>query len=150
NINSLIGSTFQKNQDSNLYLRGQGFISESQIENLAFAENNIVINDDVVDYRYAALFGRIGYSYAEKYHLNLTERRDRSSRFGEKNRFGNFGAIGTAWEFHKEKFIKDNLLSLSYGKLRASYGTAGSDHIGDYQYLDTFAQVLLYPNSLSL
>lgn len=118
--------------------------------NIALAETVNIFNDNIVNYSYAALFGRIGYSYADKYHLNLTGRRDGSSRFGEKNRFGNFGAIGAAWEFYKEDFIQESLPWLSYGKLRGSLGTTGSDHIGDYQYRDTYANIYVQPSSLSL
>src|SRR5699024_2534501 len=142
-ISSFIGATFQKSENSEKYLRGQGYFSESQVGNITLAEETSVLRDDIFDYRYAALFGRIGYSYADKYHLNLTGRRDGSSRFGEKNRFGNFGAIGAAWEFYKEDHIIDNWDWLSYGKFRGSYGTTGSDHIGDYQYRDTYSQIRL-------
>lgn len=148
-IKGLVGSTFQKNKNSEKYLRGQGYFSESQVGNIALAQNGDILLDAIIDYRYAALFGRIGYSYANKYHLNLTGRRDGSSRFGEKNRFGNFGAIGSAWEFYKEDYIIDNWEWLSYGKLRGSIGTTGSDHIGDYQYLDTYNTITSYSGSLS-
>ncbi|MCT4319610.1 TonB-dependent receptor domain-containing protein [Elizabethkingia anophelis] len=53
------------------------------------------------------------------------------------NRFANFGAVGAAWIFSKESFMKD-ILWLNFGKLRTSYGTAGSDNIGDYQFYDTY------------
>src|SRR5699024_6978681 len=103
-VSSLVGITFQKNEASEKYLRGQGYFSESQTGNIALAEDRDIIIDEIIEYRYAALFSRIGYSYDDKYHLNLTGRRDGSSRFGEKNRFGDFGAIGAAWEFYKEDF----------------------------------------------
>src|SRR5699024_4727361 len=135
-ISSLIGTTFQKNKNSDKYLTGQGYFSESQVGNIALADVKNMLFDNFTEYRYAALFGRIGYSYANKYYLNLTGRRDGSSRFGEKNRFGNFGAIGAAWEFYKEVYVIDNWNWLSHGKLRGSYGTTGSDNIGDYQYRD--------------
>jgi len=148
-ISSLIGSTFQKNKSNEMYLRGQGYFSEAQVGNISLAENRIVLRDTEINYRYAALFGRIGYSYNKKHHLNLTGRRDGSSRFGERNRFGNFGAIGYAWEFYKENFIQDKLSWLSYGKLRSSYGITGSDNIGDYQYRATYNNLALWPGSLS-
>ncbi|HLS10865.1 MAG TPA: SusC/RagA family TonB-linked outer membrane protein [Flavobacteriaceae bacterium] len=148
-ISSLIGTTFQKNENFNKYLRGQGYFSESQVGNIALAQEKNISMDNAIKYRYAALFGRIGYSYADKYHLNLTGRRDGSSRFGEKNRFGNFGAIGMAWEFYKEKFINENLVWLSLGKIRGSYGSSGSDQIGDYQYRNTYRTIPLHGGTLS-
>src|SRR5699024_1404147 len=126
-------------------LRGQGYFSESQVGNIALADERSVLLDDSIEYRYAALFGRVGYSFVDKYHLNLTGRRDGSSRFGGKNRFGNFGAIGGAWEFYKEDYIVSNWNWLSYGKLRGSYGTSGSDNIGDYQYRNTYSNTFVYP-----
>ena len=148
-ISSLIGSTFQKNKNTTQSLRGQGYFSESQVGNIALADERSVLLDESIEYRYVALFGRIGYSLADKYHLNLTGRRDGSSRFGDKNRFGNFGAIGGAWEFYKEDYILSNWNWLSNGKLRGSYGTAGSDNIGDYQYRNTYSNVFVYPGSIS-
>jgi len=148
-LSSLIGSTLQKNEISDLSLRSEEYFSETQLGNLALGIDKSINFDEELKYRYAGIFGRIGYSYANKYYLNLTGRRDGSSRFGVKNRFGNFGAVSTAWEFYKEDFIIDRFSWLSYGKLRVSYGTTGSDNIGDYQYLDTYSQVRLSPGSLS-
>jgi TonB-linked SusC/RagA family outer membrane protein len=89
-------------------------------------------------YKYAAVFGRIGYNLQDKYLLNLTVRRDGSSRFGPRKQFATFGAIGVGWIFSQENFIRSFLPFLSYGKLRMSYGTTGNDQIGDYQYLDNY------------
>ncbi|WP_372653200.1 TonB-dependent receptor domain-containing protein, partial [Draconibacterium sp.] len=112
--------------------------------------------DDKTEYRYAALFGRINYKYKERYILNLTGRRDGSSRFGPNQRFASFGAIGAAWLFSKEYFLASSSW-LSFGKLRASYGITGSDLIGDYQFLDTYTvsntlyggNTSLYPSRLN-
>jgi hypothetical protein len=70
--------------------------------------------------------------------VNLTVRRDGSSRFGPRERFANFGSIGVGWIFSQEKFVQDNLPFLSFGKLRGSYGITGNDQIGNYQYLDQY------------
>ena len=90
------------------------------------------------DYKYIALYGRINYQLDNKYIINVTARRDGSSRFGPNNRFANFGAVGAAWLFSKENFLS-NTSWLSFGKLRGSYGIAGSDNIGDAQYRDTYS-----------
>ncbi|MCK7557715.1 TonB-dependent receptor [Chitinophaga sedimenti] len=91
-----------------------------------------------VQYKYAAIFARAGYNLADKYLLNLTGRRDGSSRFGPGRQFGMFGAVGAAWIFSKEKFIKHNARFLSFGKLRGSIGTTGNDQIQDYGYLSAY------------
>lgn len=133
----LVGGTFQHRQTSALGISGSRFESNALITNLAAAGNVTVIYDTQTGYKYAALFGRINYQYNNRYILNLTGRRDGSSRFGTNNRFANFGAAGAAWLFAEEAFL-DDILWLSSGKLRASYGLTGSDAIGDYQYLDTY------------
>jgi len=136
-IDALIGGTFQQNQSSISGLFSYGFESNALITNLAAANNIMVTRDEEVEYKYAAIFGRVNYQYKSRYILNLTARRDGSSRFGPEKRFANFGAIGAAWLFSEENFLADNKW-LNHGKLRASYGITGSDLIGDYQYLDTY------------
>ena len=151
----LIGGTFQKNESSTLGIYSYGFESNALITNLAAAANFMVTRDDAAEYKYAAVFGRINYQYKGRYILNLTGRRDGSSRFGPDKRFANFGAIGAAWLFSEENFLSGSH-GVSFGKLRGSYGITGSDLIGDYQYLDTYTvsstgyggSTSLYPSRL--
>ena len=138
-IKTLVGSTFQKLTSSQLVNYGKGFSSNSLIENLAAANTKAVLTDDKTVYKYNALFGRVNFSYKERYILNLTGRRDGSSRFGPGKQFANFGALGFAWLFSEEGFVKNAIPFLSFGKLRGSYGTSGNDQIGDYQYTDTYS-----------
>ncbi|MDT0676482.1 SusC/RagA family TonB-linked outer membrane protein [Autumnicola musiva] len=141
-LDVIIGATFQQNTNSRLLMNGFGYSSEAQIGNLMVAEDVSVNNDASIDYKYNALFARIGYNWQHKLFVNLTGRRDGSSRFGPDKRFANFGAVGAAWIFSEEKFIKDALPVLSFGKLRGSYGTTGNDQIGDYGYLDAYESTL--------
>src|SRR5690606_29796358 len=67
----------------------------------------------------------------------LTGRRDGSSRFGPDRRQANFGAVGAAWIVSEEDFMAA-VPVVSFLKLRGSYGTTGSDRIGDYGYLDIY------------
>jgi TonB-linked SusC/RagA family outer membrane protein len=153
NIDAIIGGTFQQSENGDLALLGEGYVSESLIGNLSAAESIISIYNQNTDYRYNALFARLGFNWNRKYYLNLTGRRDGSSRFGPNNRFANFGAIGGAWIISEEGFIEKNLPFLSFAKLRGSYGTTGNDQIGDYGYLDAYETTLgpggLYPSQLS-
>ncbi len=151
----LIGGTYQQTTTSSLRLSGSGFQTNALITNMAAANRVTVSHDQETKYKYAAIFGRINYQYKNRYILNLTGRRDGSSRFGPDNRFANFGAIGAAWLFSEENFLTGSSW-LSFGKLRGSYGLTGSDLIGDYQYLDTYTvsstgyggSVSLYPSRL--
>src|SRR5690606_1578194 len=98
----------------------------------------ILVNSNI-SYKYQAFFGRLNFSWKDKYILNLTGRRDGSSRFGTGNRFANFGAVGLAWVFSEDNWVKNSLPFISFGKLRTSYGSTGNDQIGDYQYLNTYS-----------
>ncbi|MBU3028493.1 TonB-dependent receptor, partial [Zobellia galactanivorans] len=106
--------------------------------NFSAAANIEIIEDMDIDYSYQAFFGRINLDLNDTYIFNLTGRRDGSSRFGPGKQFGNFGAVGLAWLFSNENFLKDNSF-FNYGKIRGSYGTTGSDNIGDYEFLNTYS-----------
>lgn len=136
-IDILLGGTAQQQTTSRLYQFGTGFTSNSLITDIASATDKYIFTSDQIIYKYQAFFGRINYNLNEKYILNLTARRDGSSRFGPGRQFASFGAMGAAWLFSKENIFKESSL-FSFGKLRTSYGTTGSDQIGDYQYLDTY------------
>lgn len=137
-LDVLIGATFQNQETNRLAQVGSEFTSDALINNLNAASTISIINDERIEYRYNAAFARLNLKWNERYILNLTGRRDGSSRFGAGKRFANFGAVGVAWIFSNELFLKKNKNILSFGKLRSSYGTSGSDQIGDYQYLDTY------------
>jgi TonB-linked SusC/RagA family outer membrane protein len=100
------------------------------------AAGSVSVNNNFEQYRYAAFFCRINYNWKDKFIVNLTGRRDGSSKFGPNRRFANFGAIGGGWIFSNESFIKKSLPFLSYGKIRGSFGVTGNDQIGNYKYLD--------------
>lgn len=135
----LIGTTFLDQTSEGLAQTGYGFSSEALMKNLAAAPNRTLGSNYYSQYRYHAVFGRANYSLKGKYILNFTGRRDGSSRFGPGKQFAFFGAIGSAWIFSEEDFVKSALPFLSFGKLRVSYGTTGNDQLGDYQYLDTYS-----------
>jgi TonB-linked SusC/RagA family outer membrane protein len=136
-IDILVGGTAQQQTSSRLYQFGYGFASNSQITDIASATQKSIYVSDETLYKYQAFFGRINYNWDQKYIVNVTGRRDGSSRFGPGKQFATFGAVGAAWLFSKENFFKESTV-LSFGKLRASYGSTGSDQIGDYQYQDTY------------
>ncbi|MHA7865010.1 SusC/RagA family TonB-linked outer membrane protein [Flagellimonas marinaquae] len=136
-LDILVGTTFQQESSNQIVLRGRGFPNNGLIKNLAAAQSLEIFSTSDADYRYSALFGRINLKLYDRYILNLTGRRDGSSRFGPGRQFGNFGAVGLAWIFSRETLFKESSF-LSHGKLRGSYGITGSDNIGDYRYLDTY------------
>lgn len=135
----LVGSTFQENTRDSRAETASGFSSDALLANIMAATTKSFAGNTNALYHYNALFGRIGYNWQDKYIVNLTGRRDGSSRFGPNRQFGNFGAMGVAWVFSKEKWVEEHLPLLSFGKLRGSYGVTGNDQIGDYQFLSTYS-----------
>ena len=83
-----------------------------------------------VDYRLLAGFGRLNYSYDDKYLLTLSARLDGSSKFAAGNRSRVFPGVPAAWRISKEDFFK--LPAVSDLKLRLSYGQAGNNRIADF------------------
>lgn len=136
-IELLAGATFQQQKTAQLVQEADGFASNSLIYDLASATYLYIFTNQQTQYKYQAFFGRANFNWKDRYILNLTGRRDGSSRFGPGNQFANFGAIGAAWLFSKEPLLENKILS--FGKLRASYGTTGNDQIGDYNFLDTYS-----------
>jgi TonB-dependent starch-binding outer membrane protein SusC len=78
--------------------------------------------------RMISFFGRINYSYLDRYLFTGTFRRDGSSRFTKLNRYGNFPAAALAWRMSEEDFLKD-VTFVDNMKLRLSYGSVGNDGI---------------------
>ncbi len=137
----LAGAAFQQRTSKGYSILATGFSNDMVMDDIRSAPSTVPGTSIFLDYRYCAAFGRVNYNWENKYILNVSARRDGSSRFGPENRFHDFGAIGAAWIFSQEKWIKNQISFLSFGKLRASYGTTGNEQIPDYQYLSLFAPV---------
>ncbi|QHV96369.1 TonB-dependent receptor [Spirosoma endbachense] len=89
--------------------------------------------------RLLSQFGRVNYTYANKYLLTATVRRDGSDRFGPANKFGVFPSASIGWKLNEEAFIQENLSYVSNLKLRASYGKLGStSSIPQYTYQNSY------------
>ncbi len=95
------------------------------------------------------IFGRLTYDYRSKYLVNLSIRRDASSRFGPDFRKGTFPSASVGWKFTEENFFK-NINFLSFGKIRLGYGESGANAPGYYAYyarVDATGSLLNYPLS---
>ncbi|HEY4789495.1 MAG TPA: SusC/RagA family TonB-linked outer membrane protein, partial [Bacteroidales bacterium] len=85
-----------------------------------------------------SFYGRLNYSFNNKYLLTATVRDDGSSRFSENNRWGVFPSFALAWKLNEESFLK-NVKTISELKLRMGYGVTGQqDGIGNYDYLPMY------------
>lgn len=82
----------------------------------------------------ASLFGRLTYSFDDRYLLQATIRRDGSSKFRKEIRFGNFPSVAVGWKLSNEKFWKVSDDIVSQLKLRASYGELGNQSMANYRY----------------
>ena len=81
--------------------------------------------------RLASYFMDAHYSYADKYYLSGSYRRDGSSVFGSDTRWGNFWSVGGKWRISGEDFLNGNNV-ITNATLRASYGTVGNQDIDWY------------------
>lgn len=137
NLDALVGISFQETASDGFTISATGQSSDNLLKNPGAATSvsaNLINNV----YRYNAFFGRLNYIHNSRYLLNLSARRDGSSRFGSENRFHNFGAIGAGWIFTEESFFRSKIPFVSYGKVRMSYGLMGNDQIGSYRFMSLF------------
>lgn len=144
-------NTFHKNHNVN-FIAGTEAISNTnrthggtdrnfpdQISNLRFLGNGLAITSRTVfeseqQWALFSLFGNLNYNYRSRYLLSFNFRRDGSSRFSPNNRYGNFFSGSAGWNLHNEKWIADNLPSISKLRLRASIGQLGNQDIGNYPW----------------
>jgi TonB-linked SusC/RagA family outer membrane protein len=147
-LSVLLGNTYQDKSGSTSALYGSNYNSDLLLNSIAAAPV-ITASNDLMQYRYTAFFGRINYQLHDKYILNISGRRDGSSRFAPENRWANFGAVGVAWIFSAEPVVKMIFPFLSFGKLRGSYGRTGNDQIGDYKFLNLWSNTVNTYNGLS-
>lgn len=131
-ITALLGGTYMSTSQQGIAISSDGYSNDKLIYSISNAEATTVSNS-VGQFRYVAAFTRLNYNYKDKYVVNLSARRDGSSRFGPGKQFGNFGAIGATWLIDQENWFKSEIIS--YAKVRASYGLTGSDGISDYKFL---------------
>ncbi len=112
-INILLGSSWQSKSGKTIFLRGSNYTSDLLLNSISGA-GDITTTNGNNQYRYTGTFSRINYNWKDKFILNLTARRDGSSRFGPNKRFDQFGAIGGAWIFAAEKSGNKRLAWLSF------------------------------------
>ncbi|QGY48066.1 SusC/RagA family TonB-linked outer membrane protein [Maribellus comscasis] len=95
--------------------------------------------DDANQTTLISLLGRVNYSFAGKYLISASFRRDGSSRFGPNSKWGNFPSFALGWRASEESFMK-SISALSNLKIRASYGFTGNDNFSDYSWISQMNQ----------
>ncbi|HRX96278.1 MAG TPA: TonB-dependent receptor [Bacteroidales bacterium] len=95
--------------------------------------------DDPTEYYLVSFFGRLNYTYNNKYLLTFTLRNDNTSRFSEDTRAGWFPSVAFGWKIKEESFLAD-VNSVSQLKLRLGWGITGQQNIGqgNYPYLPRY------------
>ena len=98
-------------------------------------------------YAYSLLsyFGRVNYSYKDKYLFEANIRRDGSSRFSEDDRWGTFPSFSAGWRITQEPFMEQFSHFLDELKFRASWGELGNQEIGNYPYQTVMSLGENYP-----
>jgi len=116
-----------------LYKTNQNFPGGSYLSNLTQMTSMLGYPDN---YRLESYLFRARYNFDEKYFADASVRRDGSSRFDVKKRWGNFWSAGANWIISKEDFMKPLRDQVNFLKLRASYGEVGNDQsVGYYAYM---------------
>ena len=121
---------------------GTGFVNAGNTltgwYGLANADNKSIQNASYSLHTDVGYLARAIYSYKDTYHFNASFRRDGSSVFGAKKKWGNFPAVGVAWTMTNESFMK-SVKWLNFLKLKASWGMNGAQTISPYGTLSTIA-----------
>jgi TonB-linked SusC/RagA family outer membrane protein len=132
-LNAMFGLSWQGVDRLNSTARAQNFPDDFfTFNNLQAGANPIPPTSNRVAYGLNSYFGRLNYSYNQKYLFTLTGRVDGSSKFSQANRFAFFPSAAAAWKVSEEDFLKESEL-ISNLKLRASYGQTGNSEITAYQ-----------------
>lgn len=99
------------------------------------------------EYYLLSLYGRVNYSFDNRYLLTATLRADASSRFSKDNRWGYFPSVAAAWRVIEEGFMKEQDVMSDF-KLRVGYGVTGQQDIldNDYPWMTTFS--VSYPEAM--
>ena len=139
-INAVLGIAFQENQYTTKGFSAVGF-PEGDFTTPAFS--NQYPDNGKPSYteskkRSANFYFNGGYSYKNRYLMDVNLRSDGSSVFGSNKKFSTTWAVGLAWNIHNESFVKDNTDLFSMFKIRASVGNPGNQNFGAYNTFTTY------------
>ena len=134
-VDILAGMNATKNDYFTQIIEGEQFPNPA----LKNPENAAVQTASIgtTQFAFLSFLGRLNYRFKEKYLVSGSIRRDGSSRFGRGNRWGYFPAVSLGWIVSDEDFLEDNP-TLTFLKLRASFGRTGNAEIGNFEYFGSF------------
>jgi TonB-dependent starch-binding outer membrane protein SusC len=137
NIDLTLGMQYQQSQSKYNFTEGLDFPSDSY-RKIASAATKSGGSSSESNFRFNSYFFRANYKFNEKYLATFSLRRDGSSRFGENSRYGYFPAGSLGWIISEEGFMS-RLKTISFLKLRTSYGRVGNAEIGNFPQLGLFS-----------
>ena len=149
-IGAMAGMSFTKNHwdNSSISSTGGNILTSYQPNfhyiNYLLADATKNVGNAPSDATELSYFGRVSYSYDNRYFMQVNFRRDAfdTSKLSKKARWGNFPSVSAGWAISNEKFFKDNISrdAISFLKLRGSWGQNGNVNIlSDYRYASTIA-----------
>ncbi|MFC0772382.1 SusC/RagA family TonB-linked outer membrane protein [Terrimonas alba] len=131
-VNILVGTEMVKERFLQTGIYKEGFaLQDVDYFNLDAGTGRTTNSGNETGNQLLSYFGKLNYSWDNKYLASVTVRNDGSSRFGENNRFGLFPAASVGWKISDEKFVSDNIKFISNLKLRGGVGLVGNQDIGD-------------------
>ncbi len=135
-ITALAGASFQKVSTEIAQSEAFGITSDAAgFNNLGFSDpTRSVVSSDFNGFQIASFFGRLNYTYKNRYLLTLVGRTDGSSVFAPGNKYEFYPSVAAAWKISEEPFMQGQNVFEDL-KLRASYGKAGNQAIGPYRTL---------------
>ncbi len=148
-LNVVLGHEYYDSISQRLQAKAQGAFSPDIKEINAFATKMADSESYTSEYNVEGYFGSVQYNFDKKYYGSFSYRRDASSRFHPKHRWGNFWSVGGAWIISKEPFMYGASGWIDQLKLKASIGQQGNDSIRDFQYTDQYALSKATPTTMS-
>ncbi|MBN8823434.1 MULTISPECIES: TonB-dependent receptor [unclassified Spirosoma] len=130
------GMSYQQSQQKTSFTEGRDFPSDAYRQIISAARKTDGSSTQT-DYRFLSYFARANYKFSDRYLVGLSARVDGSSRFGLNSRYGFFPAVSGGWVISEEDFLKNNS-TISFLKLRASYGQTGNAEIQNFPQLGLF------------
>lgn len=140
NVNMMLGQEMQESHWEYLYGYRMGYLTNGATDLDAGDATTAKNNNSSGDWSMMSYFGRMFYSFNNKYLLTTTLRYDGSSNFHKDNRWGWFPSAALAWKVSNEDFLKDNSV-INNLKLRMGWGAVGNQNVASYAYTSTYASV---------
>ena len=146
-VGLMAGMSAQWNTNDYLNAQKNVFIFDN-VHEMDNGEEMYAIGGNETEWALLSYMARVNYSYEDRYLLTATIRRDGSSRFGKKHRWGTFPSVSVAWRASQEKWFPKNDY-INDLKVRAGYGVTGSQaSVGNYSYLASY-NTSVYPFGIS-